>query len=100
MTNRKITNEYCIDLGNNLKLKFETIDPPYDKEVAVYLEKNGKTQEIARISPEYDIIANQVIYDNEQMSVKLYTDYDNEDFTQKHLIPVDPYLLYITGKRR
>lgn len=100
MPNKKIKDEYCIDLGFNVKLKFETIDPPYDKEVTVYLEKNGKTQEIARISPEYDIIANQVIYDNERISVKLYTDYDNEDFTEEQLIPVDPYLLYITGKRR
>lgn len=99
MTNRKMTNEYCIDLGNNLKLKFKTIDPPYDKEIAVYLEKNNKTQEIARISPEYDIIANNVIYNNERISVKLYTDPDNEDFTQEHLIPVDPYLLYIGGEK-
>lgn len=87
MTNRKVE----IQINDRFKLICEVNDIPYDKELDIYIVDTGLSefQDIARISPEYDYDDdNDVRYGTDKISVKLFADKDNEDFTEEYLIPV------------
>lgn len=87
MTNRKVE----VQINDRFKLVCEINDIPYDKELDVYVMDTAlsECQDIARISPEYNIDKNyDVRYEDERVSLKIFTDENDDDFTEEHLIPI------------
>lgn len=83
-----------IDLENGLRLVVERNTKPYDKEVGVYLEKDGNYQDIVRVSPGAKRDDKGVLsYDSEKMIMRAYLDADSEDFTRQWVVPVREELL-------
>ena len=78
---KHLDNSFSIDIGDGIHLVALLSSYPYDKEVGIYLEKNNVFQDIVRICPSYDIDNNEnVIYTNSYISIKVYSDENNEDF--------------------
>lgn len=79
-----------IPLSDKLSLIAKTNVSPFDKELNIYLDSDDCYQDIAIISPNYTIYpsTNTVHYDNDTISVKLFEDENDEDFTQDIDIPV------------
>ena len=87
MTGRKIE----VEVNDRFKLVCELNEAPYDKELDIYLVDTAllDCQDIARISPEYKYGEDcNVQYGTDKISVKLFTDKDDEDFTKKYSIPI------------
>ena len=87
MTSRKIE----VDVNDRFKLVCDLNEVPYDKELDIYLVDTAllDCQDIAKISPEYKYGEDgNVQYGNNKISVKLFTDKDDEDFTKKYSIPI------------
>lgn len=80
-----------VDINDRFKLVCELGIRPYEKELNVYIEDKVACdyQDVARISPEYDLDDDcNVTYDEDRVSLKIFTDENNEDFTKEHLIPI------------
>lgn len=80
-----------VAINDRFKLVCEVGIRPYEKELNVYVEDKIACdyQDIARISPEYDLDKDgNVTYEDDRVSLKIFTDENNEDFTEEHLIPV------------
>lgn len=87
MKNRKVE----VQINDRFKLVCEINDMPYDKEIDVYVIDTAlsECQDIARISPEYDMDEDcNVIYEEDRVSLKIFADENDEDFTEEHLIPI------------
>lgn len=82
--------EIKIPLSDNLTLIATTNVFPFNKEINIYLENDSDIQDIVTISPTYTIYpsTNTVHYDKDAISVKLFEDETDEDFTQDIDIPV------------
>lgn len=89
---RNITEQQVIEipLSDKLSLFAKTNISPFNKEINIYLENDEDIQDIVTISPTYTIYpsTNTVHYDKDTISVKLFEDETDEDFTQDIDIPV------------
>lgn len=89
---RNITEQQVIEipLSDKLSLFAKTNISPFNKEINIYLENDKDIQDIVTISPTYTIYpsTNTIHYDKDTISVKLFEDENNEDFTQDFDIPV------------
>lgn len=78
-----------IQLGNGVNLVAFKGDSPFDREFSIYLEKDGTYQDLARVGMEYSYIdEDKIKYTNDKVSVKVYADYSNEDFTDDFIVNV------------
>lgn len=87
MTNKQME----VEINSRFKLICEPNIAPYDKEFDLYVVDTSllECQDIARISPTYNIDKDgDVSYDSNKISIKLFTDENNEDFTKEHLISI------------
>ena len=80
-----------VDLGNDLKLVAAINAFPYDKEINVFVEKNGVfLQDLTWISPEHKLVVDgdnlYRNYLNDCFSVKVFEDPNSEDYTKENLI--------------
>lgn len=85
------TKKVEVEINDRFTLVCEVGIRPYEKELNVYIEDSVECdyQDIARISPEYDLDDDyNVVYNDDRVSLKIFTDENNEDFTQEHLIPI------------
>lgn len=85
------TQKISVEINDRFKLVCELGIRPYEKELNVYVEDTVACdyQGIARISPEYDLDDDcNVVYNDDRVSLKIFADEENEDFTEEHLIPI------------
>lgn len=85
------TQKISVEINDRFTLVCEVGIRPYEKELNVYIEDAVECdyQDIARISPEYDLDDDcNVTYGDDKISLKIFTDENNEDFTEEHLIPI------------
>ena len=81
-----------IKIDDNLVLCIEQNVTPYDKEIFIYTENNNGVvlQDIIRLSPDYIYGDNdEVIYSTNTLSLKVFEDKDNEDYTLDINIPLN-----------
>ena len=86
-----ITQKIDVDINERFKLVCELGVRPYEKELNVYVEDKVACdyQDIARISPEYDLDDDcNVTYEEGMISLKIFADKDKEDFTAERFIPI------------
>lgn len=88
--NTDLKQDIRIPLSDNLTLIASNNVTPFNKEINIYLENNQNFQDIVTVSPTYTIYpsTNNVHYDKDTISVKLFEDETDEDFTQDIDIPV------------
>ena len=78
-----------IQLNNGVSLVAYKGDRPFDKEISIYLEKDGTYQDLARIGMECSYSDNgEVLYSDNKASIKVYADCSNEDFTDDFIVSV------------
>lgn len=85
------TQKISVEINDRFTLVSEVGIRPYEKELNIYVEDNVECdyQDIARISPDYDLDDEcNVTYNDDRISLKIFTDENNEDFTEEHLIPI------------
>ena len=83
-----------IDLGNGLKLMAERNTEPYDKEVGIYLEKDGNYQDLVSISAGFEKDdSGDWVYARDKMVLRAYVDADSVDYTRQWIVPVIEALL-------
>lgn len=83
--------DIVINVGNGVKMIVSVNQKPYDKEVGIYLEKDGEdgfVQDIARISPNYFFMKDKINYLKDNILVKLFTDVNNEDYDLEKIISI------------
>lgn len=79
-----------IPLKNGLNLVCEQNTEPYNKQVFIYLEKDGVfLQDIVHISPEYIINDDGAInYLDDAISLDLFEDPERDYYSTVHRIPI------------
>lgn len=77
-------------IKNDLELVCRQNVSPYDKQVFIYLEKNGVfLQDIAYISPDYIINNDGTIdFSDDTISLTLFEDPEGDIYETEYLIPI------------
>lgn len=79
-----------IELADGIKLIAEQNVDPYEDEITVYLDKKDSIQDLVMVSlsDTFDDNANRVP-STENISIKVFADSNNEDFTDEYTIPIE-----------
>lgn len=95
MAENKKQKEIRINIGDNKELVVEQNLFPYDQELTVYVATDGIfSQDLVRVSPEYNLSKEtdnenlDVVYDPENINIKVWSNVDDEDFDREYTIPV------------
>lgn len=83
-------NLFEIEIKDGVYLVAERSQKPFDKEIGIYLKSNGIFQDIALISPNYELDDDlNVHYDDKEIIVRLWEDEDSDDYTKTVNIPFE-----------
>lgn len=95
MAENKKQKEIRINIGDNKELVVEQNLFPYDQELTIYVATDGIfSQDLVRVSPEYNLSKEtdnenlDVVYDPENINIKVWSNVDDEDFDREYTIPV------------
>lgn len=79
-----------IELADGIKLIAEQNVDPYKDEITVYLDKKDSIQDLVMVllSDTFDDNANRVP-STENISIKVFADSNNEDFTDEYTILIE-----------
>lgn len=80
-------NKLILNIDKNIKLIAEQNVEPYEDEMIISLNMNGKIKDLARISFEdiFDSHANRTP-NKSKISIKIFANTNNEDFTDEYII--------------
>lgn len=84
-------NRIQVDLANGNKLVAECgYDPNYPREIFIGIESEGGVwvQDLAYVSQKYSYVTDEIVYDDNNMSVKVYADQYTEDYTHDFTIGI------------
>lgn len=77
-----------VEVKDGVFLVVEQSLEPFNKEVGIYLKSNGTFQDIALVSPDYEVDENaNVHYSDNELLVRIWGDENSDDYTKTANIP-------------
>lgn len=83
-------DRFVIPLSNGYKLVSERNSGEFDKELYVGIEdpSGAYVQDLVIVRPTYTFKDNDVIFDSDKFEILMFGDAEQEDFTDKYVVPL------------